>query len=267
MRVQTSARGAREKCGFKRCRFKSGDILVGVLGIGWVGHQSKRGSQGFGKLSTHLNAWAAAATPMSVPSSSLGRRQRAASFLSSLGGNCRDENWELLCNLNLSWITSNTSTKSIFRFPSWVGAIVNLKLIWESTLKKVVGSSVPLSMVRGAWSSSEDCWGTSCWRGRNLCLLCLSLGIFLFHPQSPPLCLFYGVYVPSWRVRCHIRHSQQWESETEIRWDFSIIWIFKSTLTKIRKHEKVFDSCFRANNSIRRILIVVDKQKPKGEKN
>ena len=93
MRVQTSARGAREKCGFKQCRFNSGDILVGVLGIGWVGHQSKRGSQGFGKLSTHLNAWAAAATPMSVPSSSFGRRQRAASFLSSFGWKL--SRWEL----------------------------------------------------------------------------------------------------------------------------------------------------------------------------
>ena len=70
----------------------------------------------------------------------------------------------------------------------------------RSTLKKVVGSSVPLSIVRGAWSSSDDCWGTSCWRGANLCPVCLS-GIFLFHPQSPPLCLFYGVFVPSYRVR------------------------------------------------------------------
>ena len=262
MRVQTSARGARGKCGFKQCRFNSGDILVGFWGVGGWHIRAKGGHKA---LANFPLTW----TPgrlrplqcLFLPALLGGGRGRRPSY-PPLGGNCRDENWELLCNLNLSWITSNTSTKSIFRFPSWVGANVSLKLIWGSTLKKVVGSSVPLSMVRGAWSSSEDCWGTSCWRGRNLCLLCLSLGIFLFHPQSPPLCLFYGVYVPGWRVRCHIRHSQQWESETEIRWDFSIIWIFKSTPTKIRIYEKlqVFDSCFRANNSIRRILIFVDNQ-------
>ena len=47
-------------------------------------HQHIRAKHSRKPFSTYLNAWAAAATPRSVPSSSFGRRQRAASFLSSL---------------------------------------------------------------------------------------------------------------------------------------------------------------------------------------
>ena len=47
-------------------------------------HQHVRAKHSRKPFSTYLNAWAAAATPRSVPSSSFGRRQRAASFLSSL---------------------------------------------------------------------------------------------------------------------------------------------------------------------------------------
>ena len=47
-------------------------------------HRHVRAKHSKTPFSTYLNAWAAAATPRSVPSSSFGRRQRAASFLSSL---------------------------------------------------------------------------------------------------------------------------------------------------------------------------------------
>ena len=92
----------------------------GGFRFGWlVAHRSKRCERVSGKLWTHLKAWAAAATPMSVPSSSFGRRQRAASFLSSFWVEIFPMKWELQGNLDRSWITSNTSTKSIFLFPSW----------------------------------------------------------------------------------------------------------------------------------------------------
>ena len=255
MRVQTSARGAREKCGFKQCRFRSGDILVGFWGLG--GTSEQKGSQGFGKLSTHLNAWAAAATPMSVPSSSFGRRQRAASFLSSLGWKL--SRWEL-----------RTSVQSELDY-----------------LKHQHKVNLPLPIL--SWGNCEfetnmgEHLEESCW------VFCASLDgeggvVFLWRllghqllereKSMPALFVPWHISIlPTisstlsflWslcsRLACKIRHSQQWESETEIRWDFSIIWIFKSTPTKIRKHEKlqVFDSSFRANNSIRRILIFVDK--------
>ena len=61
-----------------------------------------------GSAVTHLKAWAAAATPMSVPSSSFGRRHRAASFFSS----------------------SNTSTKSVFLFWSWEG-VGRAQVVWD----------------------------------------------------------------------------------------------------------------------------------------
>ena len=94
---------------------------LGVVSRGW--HIGAKGEwEGLSaKLWTHLKACAAAATPMSVPSSSFGRRQRAASFLSSYWVEIFRVKWELQGNLDQSWIiTSNTSTKSIFRFPSWV---------------------------------------------------------------------------------------------------------------------------------------------------
>ena len=183
--------------------------MISWGGFEGLAHRSKRCEwEGLSaKLWTHLKACAAAATPMSVPSSSLGRRQRAASFLSSFWVEIFRMKWDLQGNRDQSWIiTSNTSTKSIFRFPSWVEW--NLKLIWnrgKSTLKKVVGSSVPRSIVRGAWSSSEDCWGRSCWRGKNLCLVCFCFAvcIFLLRPPttSSTLSFFMEFCVPSFRVR------------------------------------------------------------------
>ena len=86
---------------FKPVQKMQGGVLLQALVqigddiLGWFwgfGTSEQRGSQGLEKLLTHLKAWAAAATPMSVPSSSFGRRQRAASFLSSFwGGNFPDE--------------------------------------------------------------------------------------------------------------------------------------------------------------------------------
>ena len=87
--VQTSARDARGEVQLQAV-VQIGDDILGWFWV--VGTSEQRGSQGLEKLLTHLKAWAAAATPMSVPSSSFGRRQSAASFLSSfLGGNFSDE--------------------------------------------------------------------------------------------------------------------------------------------------------------------------------
>ena len=72
-----------------RCRNMSGKIsTISTWGASASAdaseHQHVRAKHSRKPFSTYLNAWAAAATPRSVPSSSFGRRQRAASFLSSL---------------------------------------------------------------------------------------------------------------------------------------------------------------------------------------
>ena len=174
-----------------------------ILGWFWgLAHWRKRVCEGQAwKLLTHLKAWAAAATPMSVPSSSFGRRQRAASFLSSFWVEIFQIKWEPPGNLDPKAGLPQTPAQS--QFSAFHPELCEI-WIWNggnlSTLKKVVGSSVPLSIVRGAWSSSEDCWGTSCWKGKNLGMVCLF--VCLFHPQSPPLCLFFMEFcVPSYRVR------------------------------------------------------------------
>ena len=261
--------GDHPKCAFKPVQevqgksavSSSADLIVVICwwGFGdWVAHQSKRGSQGFDKLSTHLNAWAAAATPMSVPSSSFGRRQRAASFLSSFG-------WKL-SRWELGTSVQSESELDYLKHQHKV----NLPLPILSCGKCEFETNMGEHLEESCWVFCASLDGEGgvvfLWRllghqllerEKSMPALFVPWHISILPTISSTLSFLWSLCS---RLACNIRHSQQWESETEIRWDFSIIWIFKSTLTKIRKHEKVFDSCFRANNSIRRILIFVDNQ-------
>ena len=189
-----------------------------ILGWFWgVWHIRAKGSQGLEKLWTHLKAWAAAATPMSVPSSSFGRRQSAASFLSSfLGGNFPDEmrTSEKSRSKLVDYLKHQNKVNLPLPVLSW-----SKRWICNGWKRKYLEESCPI------FCSSFNCEGGMIffWRllGHKLLKRRKSMpGLFVWHvfPQSPPVCLFYGVFVPSYRVRWP--YQTEWESETEIRWDF-----------------------------------------------